>query len=146
MCRQPLTAPTSARCATPQMCTAVAGRSCSESSAKVRQNVWVNIESYFFVFFSLSCSFCVSCKTPLLLILLVFVRVSTQLLFNSEFGISFFLDSLSEISILAAAVGSACGILLLLLGIYVAVRYCRRKHMDNDIELQSQERKDNTMW
>lgn len=75
-------------------------------------------------------------------------RVSTQLSFNPEFGLSFLLVSLSEIGILAAAVGGACGIILVLLGIFVAVRYCRRKRTDNDIELHSQERewKDNTMW
>lgn len=35
-CRRPLTAPTSARCATAQTCRAVTGRSCSKSSTKVR--------------------------------------------------------------------------------------------------------------
>ncbi|TNM85040.1 hypothetical protein fugu_009218 [Takifugu bimaculatus] len=56
--------------------------------------------------------------------------------------------SLSEISILAAAVGGACGVILVLLGIFVVVRYCRRKHVDNDIELHSREPewKDTGMW
>lgn len=56
--------------------------------------------------------------------------------------------SLSEISILAAAVGGACGVILVLLGIFMVVRYCRRKHVENDIELHSQEQgwKDTGMW
>lgn len=56
--------------------------------------------------------------------------------------------SLSEIGVLAAAVGGACGIILILLGIFVAVRFYRRKRMENDIELQSREQewKDPTVW
>ncbi|XP_029374787.1 myelin protein zero-like protein 2 [Echeneis naucrates] len=46
----------------------------------------------------------------------------------------------SEIGILAIAVGSACGIILLLLSIFVAVRFCKRQRMENDIELHPQER------
>lgn len=59
MCRRPLTAPTSARCATGRMCTAVTGRSCSELSTKVRQHVWVNFELFlclFFLFFHVAFS------------------------------------------------------------------------------------------
>lgn len=55
MCRQPLMAPTSARCATGRMCTAVTGRSCSELSTKVRQHVWVNFELFLYLFPPLSC-------------------------------------------------------------------------------------------
>lgn len=65
MCRRPLTAPTSARCATGQMCMAVTGRSCSELSTKVRQHVWVNFELFLSLFSPLSCSrwcFCISCQ------------------------------------------------------------------------------------
>uniref|UniRef100_A0A3Q1HQN5 Myelin protein zero-like 2b n=1 Tax=Acanthochromis polyacanthus TaxID=80966 RepID=A0A3Q1HQN5_9TELE len=56
--------------------------------------------------------------------------------------------SLSEIGILAAAVGGACGIIMVLLGIFVAVRYCKKNRMDNDIELHSREQewKDPTVW
>lgn len=50
MCRRPLTAPTSARCATVRMCTAVTGRSCSELSTKVRQHVLVNFELFLSLF------------------------------------------------------------------------------------------------
>lgn len=56
--------------------------------------------------------------------------------------------TMSEIKILALAVGVSCGIILVLLGIFVAVRFCRRKRMDNDIELRPRERewKDPTVW
>lgn len=56
--------------------------------------------------------------------------------------------SLSEIGILAAAVGGACAVILILLGIFVAVRVCRRKHMEFDPEMQPREheRKDPTVW
>lgn len=56
--------------------------------------------------------------------------------------------SLSEISILAAAVGGACGVILVLLGIFMVARHCRRKHAENDIELHSREQewKDTGMW
>lgn len=58
------------------------------------------------------------------------------------------LASLSEIGILAAAVGGACGIILILLGIFVAMRFYRRKRAENDLELQPREheRKDPTVW
>uniref|UniRef100_A0A667WC96 Myelin protein zero-like 2b n=1 Tax=Myripristis murdjan TaxID=586833 RepID=A0A667WC96_9TELE len=56
--------------------------------------------------------------------------------------------TLSEISILAIAVGGACGVILLILGIVVMVRCYRRRHMDTDIELhpREKERKDPTVW
>ncbi|XP_073334909.1 myelin protein zero-like protein 2b [Pagrus major] len=56
--------------------------------------------------------------------------------------------SVSEIGVLAAAVGGACAAILILLGIVVAVRFCRRKHMGNGIELspREQEWKDPTVW
>ncbi|XP_028451169.1 myelin protein zero-like protein 2b [Perca flavescens] len=47
--------------------------------------------------------------------------------------------SLSEISILAAAVGGSCAVILILLGIFVAVKFYRRKHMEPDTELQLRE-------
>ncbi|XP_023260399.1 myelin protein zero-like protein 2 [Seriola lalandi dorsalis] len=55
--------------------------------------------------------------------------------------------SLSEIGVLALAVGGACGVILILLGIFVAVRYYRKRNMENDIELHPQERewKDSTV-
>lgn len=84
----------------------------------------------------LSCSVYGSCNTPLVLLLFMFVRASTQLSFNA--GLSFFLVSLSEIGILTAAIGGACGIIFVLLGIFMAVKYCRRKHVDNNTELQYQ--------
>lgn len=56
--------------------------------------------------------------------------------------------SFSEIRILAIAVGGACGVILLILIIFVAVRYCRKRHMENDIEMDSREQewKDPTVW
>lgn len=56
--------------------------------------------------------------------------------------------SLSEISLLAAAVGGGCAVILVLLGIFVAVRFYRRKHMTHDIEMspREQEWKDPTVW
>ncbi|XP_037544028.1 myelin protein zero-like protein 2b [Nematolebias whitei] len=46
--------------------------------------------------------------------------------------------SMSEITMLATAVGGACGVVLVLLGIFVAVRVCRRKHSENDFEMQTE--------
>ncbi|XP_071772716.2 myelin protein zero-like protein 2b [Centroberyx gerrardi] len=46
---------------------------------------------------------------------------------------------LSEIGILAAAVGGACGIILLILGIFVLVKFYKRRHMDKDVELHTRE-------
>lgn len=56
--------------------------------------------------------------------------------------------SLSEISLLAAAVGGACGVILILLGVFMAVRFYRKKHRGNDMELQTQEQKwkEPTVW
>lgn len=47
--------------------------------------------------------------------------------------------SLSEISILAIAVGGACGVILVILGVFVAVRVYRRRRMENGIELHPRE-------
>uniref|UniRef100_A0A8D0ANE4 Myelin protein zero-like 2b n=1 Tax=Sander lucioperca TaxID=283035 RepID=A0A8D0ANE4_SANLU len=47
--------------------------------------------------------------------------------------------SLSEISILAAAIGGSCAVILILLSIFVAVKFYRRKHMEPDTELQPPE-------
>lgn len=59
-----------------------------------------------------------------------------------------FLASLSEIGILAAVMGGACAVILILLAIFVAVRVCRKKRMGNDVELQTRESewKDPTVW
>ncbi|KAF3841211.1 hypothetical protein F7725_007073 [Dissostichus mawsoni] len=56
--------------------------------------------------------------------------------------------SLSEISILAAAVGGTCGVILILLSIFMAVRFCRRKNVESDPEMQVREHewKDPTVW
>ncbi|XP_040908109.1 myelin protein zero-like protein 2b [Toxotes jaculatrix] len=56
--------------------------------------------------------------------------------------------SLSEISILALSVGGACGVILILLGIFVAVKFYRKRRMNNDIELHAREHewKDPTVW
>lgn len=56
--------------------------------------------------------------------------------------------ALSEIGILAAAVGGACAVILILLGIFVAVRFCRRKRMEANPEIHppEQEWKDPTVW
>ncbi|XP_078121836.1 myelin protein zero-like protein 2b [Sander vitreus] len=47
--------------------------------------------------------------------------------------------SLSEISILAVAVGGSCAVILILLCIFVAVKFYRRKHMEPDTEMQPRE-------
>ncbi|KAM4544711.1 myelin protein zero-like protein 2b [Odontesthes bonariensis] len=55
--------------------------------------------------------------------------------------------SLSEIGLLAAVVGGACGVFLIILGIFLAVRFYRRRQVENDIELHSGEYdKDPTVW
>ncbi|KAG7516874.1 myelin zero 2 [Solea senegalensis] len=56
--------------------------------------------------------------------------------------------SFSEISMLALIVGISCGVILILLGIVVAVKFCRKRRMDSDIELhpREQEWKDPTVW
>ncbi|XP_044227547.1 myelin protein zero-like protein 2b [Thunnus albacares] len=56
--------------------------------------------------------------------------------------------SISEIGILAAAVGGACGVILLLLIIFVVVRFYRKRGMEDDIEMHSREQewKDPTVW
>ncbi|XP_040007491.1 myelin protein zero-like protein 2b isoform X2 [Xiphias gladius] len=56
--------------------------------------------------------------------------------------------SFSEISILALAVGGACGVILIILVIMVAVKFYRRRHMENDIELHQRDHewKDPTVW
>eukprot|EP00064_Thunnus_orientalis_P010393 superscaffoldBa00001411_g10419 len=47
--------------------------------------------------------------------------------------------SISEIGILAAAVGGACGVILLLLIIFVVVRFYRKRGTEDDIEMHSRE-------
>lgn len=66
----------------------------------------------------------------------------------TDFGPLLLLASLSEISLLAAAVGGGCAVILVLLGIFVAVRFYRKKHMTHDIEMspREQEWKDPTVW
>lgn len=56
--------------------------------------------------------------------------------------------SLSEISILAIAVGGAIVAILIILGIFVAVRIYRKQHTDDDVEMHSREQewKDPTVW
>lgn len=56
--------------------------------------------------------------------------------------------SLSEISILAIAVGGAIVAILILLGIFVAVKVYRTRHIDSDVEMHSREQewKDPTVW
>lgn len=56
--------------------------------------------------------------------------------------------SLSEISILAIAVGGAIVAILVVLGIFVAVKFCRKQPMDSDVEMHSREQewKDRTVW
>ncbi|XP_026183316.1 myelin protein zero-like protein 2b [Mastacembelus armatus] len=47
--------------------------------------------------------------------------------------------TLSEISILAAAIGVSCGVILIVLAIIVAVRLYRKKRLENSIEMNPQE-------
>ncbi|XP_029030331.1 myelin protein zero-like protein 2b [Betta splendens] len=47
--------------------------------------------------------------------------------------------TLSEIGILAAAVGGACGVVLIILAMVVGVRLCRRNRMDHNIEMHPKE-------
>ncbi|KAM8900250.1 myelin protein zero-like protein 2b isoform 2-T2 [Spinachia spinachia] len=56
--------------------------------------------------------------------------------------------SLSEIAILAAAAGGACAVILVLLGIFVAVKYYRKKHRSPDIEMPPREGvlKESSVW
>ncbi|KAM7397796.1 hypothetical protein PAMA_005901 [Pampus argenteus] len=55
--------------------------------------------------------------------------------------------TVSEMGVLAAAVGGACGVILFLLLIFVVVRFYRkRRHTENDIELHSHELKDPSVW
>lgn len=56
--------------------------------------------------------------------------------------------TMSEIAILALAVGVSCGAILILLCIVVGVRFCRKKRSENDIELspRDHEWKDPTVW
>lgn len=56
----------------------------------------------------------------------------------------FLVASHSQIAILAIAVGVACGVILILLSIVVAVRFYRRQRMESDIEMP--ERDDPTVW
>lgn len=62
--------------------------------------------------------------------------------------VAFFAVTMSEIAILALAVGVSCGAILVLLCIVVAVRFCRKKRLENDIELRPRdhERTDPTVW
>lgn len=56
--------------------------------------------------------------------------------------------TMSEIAILALAVGVSCGAILVLLCIIVAVRFCRKKRLENDFELRPQDPEwtDPTVW
>ncbi|KAM4727017.1 myelin protein zero-like protein 2b [Anableps anableps] len=55
--------------------------------------------------------------------------------------------SLSEISLLAAVVGGSCAVILVLLGIFVAVKIYRKKQRNKDIEMHVEcSRKDPTVW
>lgn len=56
--------------------------------------------------------------------------------------------SLSEIGILAIAVGAACAVILLILGVIVALRFYKRRNAEYDPEMPPPERewKDPTAW
>lgn len=55
--------------------------------------------------------------------------------------------SFSEIGILAIAVGGACGVVLVLLGIFLAVRFYRKKFISGEFEMRPPEEwKDPTVW
>ncbi|XP_074466740.1 myelin protein zero-like protein 2b [Sebastes fasciatus] len=56
--------------------------------------------------------------------------------------------SVSEIGVLAAAVGGACAVILIFLAIFVAVRFYRKKRTEPDTEMQPREQvwKDPTVW
>lgn len=57
--------------------------------------------------------------------------------------------ALSEIGILAAAVGGACAVILLLLGIFLLVKHYRnrrREHVDVELPTREREWKDPTVW
>lgn len=56
--------------------------------------------------------------------------------------------TMSEIAILALAVGVSCGAILVLLCVIVAVRFCRKKRLENDFELRPQDPEwtDPTVW
>lgn len=56
--------------------------------------------------------------------------------------------SMSEISMLAIAVGAGIGLILVILGIVLSVKLCRKRGMDRDIEMHVPEEqwKDPTAW
>lgn len=56
--------------------------------------------------------------------------------------------SLSEIGLLAAVVGGSCAVILILFGVFMGVRICKRRRMGHDIEMQQGENewKDLTVW
>ncbi|KAL7838738.1 hypothetical protein AOLI_G00271420 [Acnodon oligacanthus] len=53
---------------------------------------------------------------------------------------------LSEMGILAAAVGGAILLVLLILSIFLTVRYCQRKHEDTGVELEKTEFKQEKIY
>lgn len=54
--------------------------------------------------------------------------------------------SLSEISFLAIIVGGACGVILLILTIIMAVKLYKKKRREDDFELHEHDFKDPTVW
>uniref|UniRef100_A0A3Q2UXC9 Myelin protein zero-like 2b n=1 Tax=Haplochromis burtoni TaxID=8153 RepID=A0A3Q2UXC9_HAPBU len=54
--------------------------------------------------------------------------------------------SLSEISFLAIIVGGACGVILLILTIIMAVKFYKKNRREDDFELHEHDFKDPTVW
>ncbi|KAJ8275874.1 hypothetical protein COCON_G00076260 [Conger conger] len=53
--------------------------------------------------------------------------------------------SISEITILASAVGGAIGLVLIILAIFVLFKYCRRRSLERELEMSQWDRKDPTV-
>lgn len=75
-------------------------------------------------------------------------RRLTAFLFFPSHSALLFLVSLSDLGILAAAIGGACGAILIILGLVVAVRLYRKRQKEDDIELPPHEytKTDPTLW
>lgn len=87
-----------------------------------------------------------TCGTALVLTPPVFFPAAVFTHFCHWFWFLLLLVSLSEIGILAAAVGGACGVILIILGIVVAVRLFRRKKMDKNVKMRAEVYSRNVLW
>ncbi|KAG9331757.1 hypothetical protein JZ751_017250, partial [Albula glossodonta] len=54
--------------------------------------------------------------------------------------------SFSEIAILATAIGGAIGLVLIILAIFISVKFCRQRSLERELEMSSWDGKDTTVW